>query len=81
MRPFEARRRQAAMIEIHVNPVQVERVLFVAGSHLEEDFDHAAWTVIRQLVDRMDRRLRKAAAGVVTASPAAARPGERRVIR
>jgi hypothetical protein len=53
------------MIEIHVNPVRVERVLFVAGSHLEDDFDHAAWQVIRHLVDRMDKQLRKAASGVV----------------
>lgn len=55
------------MIEIHVNPARVERVLFTAGSHLEEDFDFAAWQVIRQLVDRMDRQLRRAASSVVRA--------------
>jgi len=49
------------MIQIHVNAARIERVLFVAGSDLEEDFDHAAWQVIRRLVDRMDRRLREAA--------------------
>jgi hypothetical protein len=49
------------MIEIHVNPVRVERVLFVSGSRLEEDFTLAAWQAIRPLVDRMDRRLRQIA--------------------
>jgi hypothetical protein len=56
------------MIEIHVNPAKVERVLFVAGSQLEEDFDHAAWQIIRPLVNRMDKRLRRASAAAVRAS-------------
>ena len=47
------------MIEIHINPTRVERVLFVSKSELEEDFDLAAWQVIKPYVNKMDRRLRK----------------------
>ena len=47
------------MIQIHINPTRVEKVQFTAQSHLEEDFDLAAWQVIRPLVDQIDRRLKK----------------------
>ena len=47
------------MIEIYVNPTRVHKVSFVPGSPLEEDFDLAAWRVIRPLVDEMDRRLKE----------------------
>ena len=47
------------MIQIHINPTRVEKVLFVSSSDLEEDFDAAAWLAIRPLVDKIDRRLRK----------------------
>lgn len=46
------------MIQIHINPTRVERVIFAANSAIEEDFDLAAWVAIRPYVDRMDRRLR-----------------------
>jgi hypothetical protein len=49
------------MIQIHINPARVEKVLFLPGSDLEEDFDLAAWQMIRPLVDRIDRKLRKVA--------------------
>ena len=57
------------MIQIHLNPARVEGVLFVAASELEEDFDLAAWQVIRALVDRMDSRLRKAARRICEDGP------------
>jgi hypothetical protein len=69
------------MIEIHVNAARVERVLFVAGSDLEEDFDHAAWQAIRHLVDRIDRRLRRAAASVAKSPDGLARNPEREARR
>ncbi len=47
------------MIHIHINPTRVEKVLFTAQSHLEEDFDLAAWQAIRPLVNQIDRRLKK----------------------
>jgi hypothetical protein len=62
------------MIQIHINPVRVEAVLFVAASDLEEDFDLAAWQTIRSLVTRIDRRLRQAAELAVASSRE--RPGE-----
>jgi len=45
------------MIQIHINPARVEKVLFVADSEIEEDFDFAAWQAIRSLVDQIDERL------------------------
>jgi len=45
------------MIQIHINPARVEKVLFVAKSDIEEDFDFAAWQAIRALVDQIDKRL------------------------
>ena len=47
------------MIQIHLNPARVEKVLFVSDSETEEDFDFAAWQAIRPLVDKIDRRLRR----------------------
>jgi hypothetical protein len=46
------------MIQIHINPARVEKVIFVATSAIEEDFDLAAWAVIKPYVNSMDRRLR-----------------------
>lgn len=46
------------MIQIHINPVRVEKVLFLVGSNIEEDFDLAAWQAIRPLVDKIDKRLK-----------------------
>ena len=53
------------MIQIHINPTKVEKVLFVSDSEMEEDFDHAAWQAIRPLVDKINRRLRRAAKGLI----------------
>ena len=47
------------MIQIHINPARVEKVLFICESDSEEDFDLAAWQAIRPLVDQIDRRLRR----------------------
>jgi hypothetical protein len=46
------------MIEIHVNPARVERVVFSSMSPMEEGFDFAACVAIRPLVNRIDRRLK-----------------------
>jgi hypothetical protein len=45
------------MIQIHINPARVERVIFDANSDVEEDFDFAAWQAIRPLVAKIDERL------------------------
>jgi hypothetical protein len=47
------------MIQIHINPVRVEKVLFVADTPAEESFDFAAWQVIRPFVEQIDARLGK----------------------
>ncbi len=47
------------MIQIHINPARVEKILFVADSEIEEDFDFAAWQVIRPLGDQIDELLGK----------------------
>jgi hypothetical protein len=47
------------MIQIHINPVRVEKVLFVSDSGIEESFDFAAWHVIRPLVEQIDIKLGK----------------------
>lgn len=56
------------MIEIRINPARVEKVLFQSTSDLEEDFDLAAWKLIRPLVAQIDRRLRRAAKGLLEAT-------------
>ena len=48
------------MIQIHINPARVEKVLFVSSSDVEEDFDFAAWQTIRPIVEKIDRQLRRA---------------------
>ncbi len=45
------------MIEIHINPTRVERIVLSSMSECEDDFTHAAWVVIRPLVRQIDRRL------------------------
>jgi len=47
------------MIQIHVNPARVEKVIFVSRSEMEEEFDWAAWIAIKPYVNRMDRRLQR----------------------
>lgn len=51
------------MIQIHINPVRVEKILFLVGSHIEEDLDLAAWQAIRPLVDKIDKRLKSISCG------------------
>ncbi len=53
------------MIQIHINPARVEKVLFVCKSDMEEDFDLAAWQAIRPLVDKIDRRLKRIVKGLL----------------
>ena len=56
------------MIEIHINPARIEKVVFIAGSEMEEDFDFAAWQAIRPLVNQIDERLRTVVANVLGSS-------------
>ena len=45
------------MIEIHINPARVEKVIFVADSDIEESYDFAAWQAIRPFIDQINTRL------------------------
>jgi hypothetical protein len=47
------------MIQIHINPARVDKVLVISESHIEEDFDLATWQAIRPLIEKIDRRLRR----------------------
>ena len=47
------------MIQIHINPGRVEKILFVSSNEVEEDFDFAAWQAIRPIVDKIDQRLQR----------------------
>ena len=48
-----------SMIQIHINPARVDKVLVISESRIEEDFDLAAWQAIRPLIEKIDRRLRR----------------------
>ncbi len=47
------------MIQIHINPNKVEKILLVSKSEAEEDADLGVWKAIRPLVDKIDRRLKR----------------------
>jgi len=49
------------MIQIHIYPNKVEKVLFVASSETEEDQDLSVWHGIRSLVTKIDKQLKKGA--------------------
>ncbi len=65
------------MIEIHINPARVERVVFSSTSECEDDFTHAAWAAIRPLVRQIDRRLRALAREVTEGDIANSKARER----
>lgn len=48
------------MIILQINPVGIEKTEFVASSEIEEDFDYAAWMTVRDLVHKIDERLKTA---------------------
>jgi hypothetical protein len=48
------------MIRIEINPGRVERVIIDGRSEVERDFDLVAYRTIKSLVERIDRRLRRA---------------------
>jgi hypothetical protein len=52
---------EQALIRIEINPARVQQVIFVPESRFEEDFDLAAWPIIRPFVDKIDRALKRAA--------------------
>jgi hypothetical protein len=47
------------MIQIHIHPSKVEKVLLVASSETEEDRDLTVWQAIRSLVTKIDKQLKK----------------------
>ncbi len=57
------------MIQIHVNPARVEKVIFSSMSEMEGDFDFAAWVAIRPLVAKIDRKLKALTQSVLTPTP------------
>lgn len=49
------------MIIVHINPAGVEKIYFQADSELAEDLCMAVWPLVRRELDRLHRKLRKAA--------------------
>ena len=50
------------MIVVHINPTGVEKVYFLADSDLAEDhLCMAVWQLVRKELNRLHKRLRKAA--------------------
>ena len=49
------------MIIVHINPAGIEKVYFQSGSDLAEDLCLAIWPLVRRELDRLHRKLRKAA--------------------
>ncbi len=66
------------MIEIHINPARVERIVLSSMSECEDDFTHAAWVAIRPLVRQIDRRLQTWARKVAKGDIANPKARERR---
>jgi len=66
------------MIEIHINPTRVERIVLSSMSECEDDFTHAAWVAIRPLVRQIDRRLQALAREVTEGDIANSKDRERR---
>ena len=56
------------MIQIHVNPARVEKIVFIFESEMESDFDLATWLAIQSLVKKINRTLRIAVSGSLSAS-------------
>lgn len=49
------------MIVVHINPAGVEKVYFQSGSDLAEDLCMAVWPLVRRDLDRLDKKLKRAA--------------------
>jgi hypothetical protein len=49
------------MIIVHINPAGVEKVYFQSTSDLAEDLCLAIWPVVREELDKLHGKLRKAA--------------------
>ena len=48
------------MIVVHINPTGIEKISFQADSDLAEDLSLAVWPVVREELNRLHKRLRKA---------------------
>ena len=53
------------MIIIYINPAGVEEDQFKADSDVAEDLDFAVWPLVRREVNRLDARLKDAAAEAI----------------
>ncbi len=49
------------MIVVQINPSGIEKVYFQSSSDLAEDLCLSVWPVVREELNRLHRRLRKAA--------------------
>lgn len=49
------------MIVVHINPAGVEKVYFESTSDLAEDLCLAVWPVVREDLNKLNAKLRKAA--------------------
>jgi hypothetical protein len=49
------------MIVVHINPSGVEKVYFQSSSDLVEDLCLSVWPVVREDLNRLHHRLRRAA--------------------
>jgi len=49
------------MIIVHINPAGIEEISFQSDSDLAEDLCLAVWPLVRKELDRLHRKLRKAA--------------------
>jgi hypothetical protein len=47
------------MIQIHVRPTKIEKVVFVTSTQIEEDRDLTVWQAIRPLVVKIDKLLQR----------------------
>jgi hypothetical protein len=48
------------MLRIEINPARLERIVLDGRSEMERDFDLAAYQTLKPLIERIDRRLKRA---------------------
>ena len=49
------------MLIIHIDPSGVKRIQLQAGTEFFEDLDLAIWPLVRKELNRLDRKLKRAA--------------------
>ena len=53
------------MIVVHINPAGIEKVYFDSRTELAEDLCLAAWPLVRSELNRLHKKLRKAAQEII----------------